>query len=108
MGGCEPVVDRPTLRMAASLRDLRRCWRIDLPKRRATGERARKDPSLKIKLAAALLQMKRCERTLAANVDVDHPAREAKTLTADEIIARFQFDHYRSTTPMADQTSRGT
>jgi hypothetical protein len=51
--------------------------------------------SLKTKLAAALLQMKRCERTLAGErwtLIISH--EEAKTLTDDEIIARFHFDHY--------------
>ena len=58
-------------------------------------KRGRKDPSLKIKLAAALLQMKRCERTLAGERwTLIIPHEEAKTMTADEIIARFQFDHY--------------
>lgn len=49
--------------------------------------------SLSVKLAAALLQMKRptadgqgWERVI--------PHEEAKTLTAKQIISRFQFDHY--------------
>lgn len=51
--------------------------------------------SLKTKLAAALLQMKRCERTLTGERwTLIIPHDEAKTLTADQIIARFHFDHH--------------
>jgi hypothetical protein len=51
--------------------------------------------SLKTKLAATLLNMLRSERTFAGEVWVPIiPHEEAKTLTADEIIARFHFDHY--------------
>ncbi len=55
----------------------------------------RKHISLKVKLAAALLQMKRCERTLTGERwTLVIPHEEAKTLTPDQIIARFHFDHY--------------
>lgn len=46
---------------------------------------------LKTKLAAALLHMKRYHLGRWENI-ITH--EEAKTLTADEIIARFHFDHF--------------
>lgn len=55
----------------------------------------RKDPNLTIKLAAALLTMRRCVKTLTGErweLIISH--EEAKTLTAEQIVARFQFDHY--------------
>lgn len=56
---------------------------------------SRRHISLKTKLAAALLQMKRCERTLIGDKWVPIISHEeAKTLTDDQIIARFHFDHY--------------
>jgi len=52
----------------------------------------RSAPSLKIKLASALLQTVRYDDAEAAFVPIISYA-EAKTLTADQIIARFHFDH---------------
>ncbi len=55
----------------------------------------RKHVSLRTKLAAALLTMRRCEKTLAGErwvLIISH--EEAKTLTDDQIIARFDFHHY--------------
>lgn len=48
--------------------------------------------SLKTKLAAALLTMMRPDESGALVRIISH--EEAKTLTADQIIARFHFDHY--------------
>lgn len=52
----------------------------------------RRQPNLTIKLASALLQMVRPDEN-GAFVPVI-PYEEAKTLSAKEIIARFQFDHW--------------
>lgn len=52
----------------------------------------RKHLSLKTRLAAALLQMKRMDEN--GQIVRVIPHQEAKTLTADQIISRFQFDHY--------------
>lgn len=52
----------------------------------------RKPPTLKDKLAAALLQIVRYDAEECTFVPVI-PYAEAKSLTADQIIARFHFDH---------------
>lgn len=52
----------------------------------------RKAPSLKIKLAAALLEMKRYDEAQAAFIPVIG-YEESKAMTADQIISRFHFDH---------------
>lgn len=52
----------------------------------------RKPPSLKVKLASTLLEMKRWddeESTYVPVIDYE----ESKSMTADQIIARFHFDH---------------
>lgn len=53
---------------------------------------SRKPPSLRTKLAATLLQMVRYDEHQAEFVRVISYT-EAKTMTADQIIARFHFDH---------------
>lgn len=47
---------------------------------------------LKVKLAATLLQMKRMDANGQLVRVISH--EEAKSLTADQIISRFQFDHF--------------
>lgn len=58
--------------------------------------RPRKQPSLTLKLAAALLQMTRHRLSDDGGCVTEPiiPHQEAKTLTAEQIIARFRFDHY--------------
>ena len=52
----------------------------------------RKAPSLKIKLAATLLEMRRWDAEQCTFVKII-PYAEAKGMTADQVIARFNFDH---------------
>ncbi len=52
----------------------------------------RKPPSLKIKLASALLEIKRYDEHEAAFIPVIS-YEESKSMTADQIISRFHFDH---------------
>ncbi len=53
---------------------------------------ARSHVSLSVKLAATLLQMKRVDES--GKLVPVIPYEKGKTLTAKEIISRFQFDHY--------------
>jgi vacuolar-type H+-ATPase subunit I/STV1 len=52
---------------------------------------SRKHISLKTKLAAALLQMR---KEVDGKLELIIPHEEAKTLTADKILERFDFHHY--------------
>lgn len=52
----------------------------------------RKAPSLKTKLASALLEMRRYDEQEAAFVPIIG-YEESKSMTADQIIAKFHFDH---------------
>lgn len=52
----------------------------------------RKPLSLKTKLASALLEMKRYDEEQAAFVPIIG-YEESKSMTADQIVARFHFDH---------------
>jgi len=53
---------------------------------------AREYISLKVKLAAALLQMKRPDPSGVMVAVISHD--EARGMTADQVISRFHFDHY--------------
>ena len=53
---------------------------------------SRKPLSMKVKLASALLQMLRADDTGKLVRIISH--EEAKTLSANEIISRFDFHHY--------------